>query len=87
MSKQREQHDVRDVKTARHYLFLFSSHLWLGEIEFHKIVELSTINLWTPSPRSIVNVLFFFFGWGAQMIIQKGFSEVNLLAFSSISLH
>lgn len=46
VSKQREQHDVRDVKTARHYLFLFSSHLWLVEIELFKFGELNTINLW-----------------------------------------
>lgn len=45
MSKQREQHDVRDVKTARHYLFLFSSHLWLVEVEFFEIIEVKTVNL------------------------------------------
>lgn len=45
MSKQEEQQDIRGVKTARHYLFLFSSHIWFVEIEFFEIVQVNTINL------------------------------------------
>lgn len=51
MSKQREQHDVRDVKTARHYLLLFSSHLWLVEKEFFETEEVKTMNLLVPSAQ------------------------------------